>query len=97
MAARIVHRFSVSKGGHDAIAVEHFRKKKTGDDVRKSRIESIKRVDGKLIIKGAEEGREDARDGFGWTIASMEDSGQMALSASGDLAAVAGSGACTPY
>ncbi len=97
MAARIVHRFSVSKGGHDAIGVAHFRNKKTGDDVRESRIEGVKRVDGKLIIQGAEEGREDARDGFGWTIASMEDSGQMALSASGDLAAVAGSGACTPY
>lgn len=71
--------------------------KKTGDEVRKSRIESATRVDGKLIVQGAEEGREDVRDGFGWTIAIMEDSGQMVLSASGDLAAVAGFGTCTPY
>jgi hypothetical protein len=71
--------------------------KKTGDAVRKSRIESAKRVDGKLIIQGAEEAREDVRDGFGWTIAIMEESGQMVLSASGDLAAVAGFGTCTPY
>ncbi|MFY9943333.1 MAG: hypothetical protein WAK57_14240 [Desulfobacterales bacterium] len=71
--------------------------KKTGDEIRKSRIESVKRVDGKLIVQGAEDGREDVRDGYGWTIAIMEDSGQMVLSASGDLAAVAGFGTCTPY
>jgi hypothetical protein len=70
---------------------------KTGDDARRSRIEGVKQVDGKLILQGAEEGREDVRDGFGWTIAIMEDSGQMVLSASGDLAAVAGFGTCTPY
>ena len=34
---------------------------------RKSSIESVKRVDGKLILQGAEEGRQDVRDGFGWT------------------------------
>jgi hypothetical protein len=71
--------------------------KKTGDDVRKSRIEAARQLDGKLIVQGAEEGREDIRDGFGWTIAIMGDTGQMVLSASGDLAAVAGFGTCTPY
>jgi hypothetical protein len=71
--------------------------KKTGDDTRKSRIESLKQVDGKLILQGAEQGREGVRDGYGWTIAIMEDTGQMVLTASGDLAAVAAFGACTPY
>jgi hypothetical protein len=71
--------------------------KKTGDDTRKSRIESLKQVDGKLILQGAEQGREGVRDGYGWTIAIMEDTGQMVLTASGDLVAVAAFGACTPY
>jgi len=57
----------------------------------------VKRVDGKLILQGAEEGRPDVRDGFGWTIAIMEDSGQMVLSASGDMVAISAFGACTSY
>ena len=71
--------------------------KQTGDDARKSQIESVKQVDGKLILQGAEQGREGVRDGFGWTIAIMEDTGQMVLTAAGDLVAVAAFGACTPY
>jgi len=71
--------------------------KKAGDDTRKSQIESLKQVDGKLILQGAEQGREGVRDGYGWTIAVMEDTGQMVLTASGDLVAVAAFGACTPY
>jgi hypothetical protein len=57
----------------------------------------VKRVDGKLILQGAEEGRPDVRDGFGWTVAIMEDSGQMVLSASGDLVAISAFGVCTSY
>jgi hypothetical protein len=57
----------------------------------------VKRVDGKLILQGAEEGRPDVRDGFGWTIAIMEDSGHMVLSASGDMVAISAFGACTSY
>lgn len=71
--------------------------KKAGDDARKSQIQSVKQVDAKLILQGAEQGREDVRDGFGWTIAIMEDTGQMVLSAAGDLVAVAAFGTCTPY
>ena len=63
----------------------------------KPRIESVKRVDGKLILQGAEEGRPDVRDGFGWTVAIMEDSGQMVLSASGDMVAISAFGVCTSY
>jgi hypothetical protein len=70
--------------------------KKAGEG-RKSRIESVKRVDGKLILQGAEEGRPDVRDGFGWTVAIMEDSGQMVLSASGDMVAISAFGVCTTY
>jgi hypothetical protein len=37
------------------------------------------------------------RDGFGWTVAIMEDGGQMVLSASGDMVAISAFGACTSY
>lgn len=69
--------------------------KKTGDDSRKSQIEHVKNVDGKLMLQGAEQGREDVPDGFGWTIAIMEDTGQMVLTASGDLVAEVAFGVCT--
>lgn len=71
--------------------------KKTGDDSRKSQIERVKKVDGKLMLQGAEQGREDVPDGFGWTIAIMEDTGQMVLTASGDLVGEVAFGVCTLY
>ena len=69
--------------------------KKTGDDSRKSQIERVKKVDGKLMLQGAEQGRENVRDGYGWTIAIMEDTGQMVLTASGDLVGDVAFGICT--
>ena len=78
------------------VAKKSIQDKKAGEG-RKSPIESVKRVDGKLILQGAEEGRPDVRDGFGWTVAIMEDSGQMVLSASGDMVAISAFGACTSY
>ena len=60
------------------------------------RVERVEEVDNKLIIQGAEQGREDVRDGFGWTIAIMEDTGQMVLTASGDLVGNVAFGVCTP-
>jgi len=71
--------------------------KKQGDDARKSQIDQVKHVDGKLILQGAEEGSGDFRDGFGWTIAIMEDTGQMVLTASGDLVGDVAFGVCTIY
>ena len=70
--------------------------KKTSDEARKSTIEHVKEVDNKLILQGAEHGRDDVQDGFGWTIAIMEDTGQMVLSASGDLVGNVAFGVCTP-
>ena len=78
------------------VAKKTIQDKKAGDG-RKSPIESVKRVEGKLILQGAEEGRPDVRDGFGWTVAIMEDSGQMVLSASGDMMAISAFGVCTSY
>ncbi|CAB5088966.1 hypothetical protein D3OALGA1CA_5894 [Olavius algarvensis associated proteobacterium Delta 3] len=71
--------------------------RKTRDAPRKSRIELVKEVDSKLIIQGAEQGYEDVRDGFGWTIAVMQDTGQMVLTASGDFVGDIAFGICTRY
>ena len=71
--------------------------KKTRDAQRKSRIELVKEVDSKLILQGAEHGYEDMRDGFGWTIAVMQDTGQMVLTASGDFVGDVAFGVCTLY
>jgi hypothetical protein len=78
------------------VAKKSIQDKKSGEG-RKTPIESVKRVDGKLILQGAEEGRPDVRDGFGWTVAIMEDSGQMVMTASGDMVAISAFGVCTSY
>jgi len=71
--------------------------KQDDDGSRKSPIGFVQRIDHKLILQGAEEGYEDIRDGFGWTIAIMEDTGRMVLTASGDLVGNVAFGVCTPY
>ncbi len=69
--------------------------KKTDDDARKSQIDHVKNVNGKLMLQGAEPGGDDIGDGFGWTIAIMEDTGEMVLTASGYLAGEVAFGVCT--
>ncbi len=59
-------------------------------------IERMERVDGKLILQGAEDGIEGVRDGLGWTIAISEDKGDMVFSASGDQVGFVVFGACVP-
>jgi hypothetical protein len=61
-----------------------------------SAIENIERVDGKLILQGAEDGQKDIRDGTGWTIAISEETGKMVMTASGDQVGFVVFGACTP-
>lgn len=60
-----------------------------------SRIENMERVDGKLILQGAEDGRREVRDGLGWSIAISEDKGKMVLTGSGDQVGFVVFGACT--
>ena len=62
---------------------------------RSTTIERTERVDGKLILQGAEEGIEGVRDGLGWTMAIREDNGRTVLTASGDDVAFIIFGACT--
>ena len=69
---------------------------KSGEFSRSSAIKRIEVVDNKLILQGAEEGRKDVRDGFGWTMAIMQDTGHMVMTASGDHVGNVIFGACTP-
>jgi hypothetical protein len=59
-------------------------------------IERMERVDGKLILQGAEDGIEGVRDGLGWTMAIAEDTGKAILTASGEEVAFVIFGACLP-
>lgn len=65
------------------------------DDTRKTAIERVEEVEGKLMLQGAEEGREGVRDGLGWTMSVDIDSGDMVLTASGEGVAFVVFGACT--
>jgi hypothetical protein len=57
-------------------------------------IERMERVEGKLILQGAEDGVENVRDGLGGTAAISEESGKFILSASGEEVAFVIFGAC---
>ena len=77
-----------------------FKKQKlsaTFADGRKntSPIVNFEKIDGKLILQGAEDGVEGVRDGLGWSLAIDEDNGKMVLTASGEAVAFAMFGACT--
>ena len=65
-------------------------------DKRTTPIENLEKIDGKIIIQGAEDGLENARDGVGWSLAIMEETGKMVLTASGDEVGFMLFGACTP-
>lgn len=67
-----------------------------GNAERKTAIERVEVVDGKLILQGAEDAIEGVRDGVGWTMAIREDTGKAILTASGDDAGFVLFGACTP-
>ena len=63
---------------------------------RTTGIQNVREVDGKLILQGAEEAVENVRDGIGWTVAIMEDSGNLVLTGSGDDVGFTVFGACIP-
>ena len=67
------------------------------DGAPPSKIERMERVDGKLILQGAEDGLEGVRDGVGWTSALSEDTGKFVLTASGEEVAFVVFGACIPF
>jgi hypothetical protein len=57
-------------------------------------IERIERVEGKLILQGAEPGFEKVHDGLGWSAAISEQNGKLIFTASGDEVAFVAFGAC---
>jgi len=57
-------------------------------------IERIERIEGKLILQGAEPGVENVHDGLGWTAAISEATGKLILTASGEDVAFVSFGAC---
>jgi hypothetical protein len=57
-------------------------------------IERIERIEGKLILQGAEPGIEEVHDALGWTAAISETTGKLIFTASGDEVAFVAFGAC---
>ena len=80
------------------VTIDFAKKEMIGvsDTEKRTAIERIEEVDGKLILQGAEEAIEGVRDGVGWTMAIMEDTGKAILTASGDNVGFVLFGACTP-
>ncbi|MGD8523442.1 MAG: hypothetical protein PVF56_20005 [Desulfobacterales bacterium] len=78
-------------------AKKTIRPNQSEEDIPDTTIERSERVDGKLILQGAEDGYEKMRDGLGWTLAIAEDSGQVVLTASGDQVAFVVFGAAIPF
>jgi hypothetical protein len=94
-----------SRMGADEIAFPDFvrinfekkeiRTQQSGHEKRKTNIERMESVGGKLIIQGAENAREGATDSLGWSMTIDEENGKMVLSAAGTDAAFVVFGACT--
>ena len=67
-----------------------------GENQTPSPIENLERIDGKLVLQGAEDGYREVRDGVGWSMAISEETGKMVLTESGDQVAFIVFGACIP-
>ncbi|MBW2466357.1 MAG: hypothetical protein JRF02_03570 [Deltaproteobacteria bacterium] len=80
------------------LKIDLAQKKVTGvkEGSRTTVIQNVSEIDGKLFLQGAEEAIENVRDGIGWTVAIMEDTGNMVLTGSGDDVAFSVFGACIP-
>ena len=55
-----------------------------GEDIPDTNIERSERIDGKLMLQGAEDGYANLKDGLGWSLTISEETGQIVLTASGD-------------
>ncbi len=83
----------------DTILIDYEKKSisvKGVENKRTSIIENWERIDGKLIIQGAEDGVKEQRDGLGWTIAVNDSTGKMVATGSGDDVGFVIFGSCTP-
>jgi hypothetical protein len=57
-------------------------------------IKQMERIEGKLILQGAEQGPDKVKDGLGWTAAISEENGKLIFTASGDDVAFVAFGTC---
>ncbi|MDJ0913442.1 MAG: hypothetical protein QNI95_07735 [Desulfobacterales bacterium] len=79
-----------------------FKKKKMhathagGAAGRSTEIERMETVENLVLIQGAESGIEAEVDGLGWTLAIVQETGNMTLTASGEKVGFVIFGACTP-
>jgi hypothetical protein len=69
---------------------------KAGTEQRSTPIERMEVIDHKLMLQGAEDGLEAARDGLAWSMAIVQDTGRMSLAAAGEEVGFVIFGACTP-
>jgi hypothetical protein len=63
---------------------------------RVSEIKRVERLDGKLILQGADAGIEDKRDGTGWSAMISETTGKFTLTVARENEAFVVFGACLP-
>lgn len=68
-----------------------------GENHVPSKIKNLERIDGKLILQGAEDGLIEVQDGAAWSIAISEETGKMVLTESTDRMGFIIFGACTPF
>ena len=78
-------------------ARKSIRPARNGEDIPDTVIERSERIDGKLMLQGAEDGYTNLKDGLGWTLTISEETGQVVLTASGDQVAFVVFGACIPF
>jgi hypothetical protein len=60
-----------------------------------STIEHMEEIEGRLVLQGIEDGREDRPDGAGWTISIQKDTARMVVTGAINQAAIVLFGACT--
>ncbi len=65
------------------------------DGDRKSVIQRIENMDGRLILQGSDEGIRDLRDSVAWSAMLSKETGRFVVTASGDEVAFIVYGACT--
>jgi hypothetical protein len=63
---------------------------------RVSEIKRVDRLDGMLILQGADAGIADKRDGTGWSATISEETGKFTWTAAGEQVAYVMFGACLP-
>ncbi|MDH3997627.1 MAG: hypothetical protein OET90_02205 [Desulfuromonadales bacterium] len=64
------------------------------DTEKVTAIKSVARIDGNIILQGAEDGDSEEDDSVGWTLSIDQESGKMIFSASRELAGFVVFGSC---